>query len=70
MLFAALNSSICKDGWAMNASHGKDEVPAHRVNVNGLLTGNPDLVQTHAAIMQIVVVDIKLSISKTLLTQM
>jgi methylated-DNA-protein-cysteine methyltransferase-like protein len=28
-------------GWAMNASHGKDEVPAHRVvNRNGLLTGN------------------------------
>jgi methylated-DNA-protein-cysteine methyltransferase-like protein len=27
-------------GWAMNASHGKDEVPAHRVvNRNGLLTG-------------------------------
>jgi methylated-DNA-protein-cysteine methyltransferase-like protein len=27
-------------GWAMNASHGKDDVPAHRVvNRNGLLTG-------------------------------
>ena len=27
-------------GWAMNASHGIDEVPAHRVvNRNGVLTG-------------------------------
>lgn len=27
-------------GWAMNASHGRYEVPAHRVvNRNGLLTG-------------------------------
>jgi len=27
-------------GWAMNASHGRDDVPAHRVvNRNGLLTG-------------------------------
>lgn len=27
-------------GWAMNASHGYDDVPAHRVvNRNGLLTG-------------------------------
>lgn len=27
-------------GWAMNASHGMDEVPAHRVvNRKGLLTG-------------------------------
>jgi len=27
-------------GWAMNASHNKEEVPAHRVvNRNGLLTG-------------------------------
>ena len=27
-------------GWAMNASHNKDEIPAHRVvNRNGLLTG-------------------------------
>ena len=27
-------------GWAMNASHGQDDVPAHRVvNRNGLLTG-------------------------------
>lgn len=27
-------------GWAMNASHAKDDVPAHRVvNRNGLLTG-------------------------------
>jgi len=27
-------------GWAMNASHGKHDVPAHRVvNRNGLLTG-------------------------------
>jgi methylated-DNA-protein-cysteine methyltransferase-like protein len=37
-------------GWAMNASHGKDEVPAHRVvNRNGLLTGNSILtVQTYS----------------------
>jgi len=27
-------------GWAMNASHNKEEIPAHRVvNRNGLLTG-------------------------------
>jgi methylated-DNA-protein-cysteine methyltransferase-like protein len=27
-------------GWAMNASHGNDEIPAHRVvNQKGLLTG-------------------------------
>ncbi len=27
-------------GWAMNASHGKEEIPAHRVvNRKGLLTG-------------------------------
>ncbi len=27
-------------GWAMNAAHGKENVPAHRVvNRNGLLTG-------------------------------
>jgi methylated-DNA-protein-cysteine methyltransferase-like protein len=27
-------------GWAMNASHGDESVPAHRVvNRNGLLTG-------------------------------
>jgi methylated-DNA-protein-cysteine methyltransferase-like protein len=27
-------------GWAMNASHNRDDVPAHRVvNRNGLLTG-------------------------------
>ena len=27
-------------GWAMNASHGNDAIPAHRVvNRNGLLTG-------------------------------
>lgn len=27
-------------GWAMNASHGNPEIPAHRVvNRNGLLTG-------------------------------
>lgn len=27
-------------GWAMNAAHGLDDVPAHRVvNRNGLLTG-------------------------------
>jgi methylated-DNA-protein-cysteine methyltransferase-like protein len=39
---SAGNSSICMVGWAMNASHGKDEVPAHRVvNRNGLLTEIP-----------------------------
>ncbi|MDG4945166.1 MGMT family protein [Weeksellaceae bacterium KMM 9713] len=38
-------------GWAMNASHDKPDVPAHRVvNRNGLLTGkahfaHPDLMQ-------------------------
>lgn len=38
-------------GWAMNAAHGMDDVPAHRVvNRNGLLTGKhhfatPDLMQ-------------------------
>jgi methylated-DNA-protein-cysteine methyltransferase related protein len=27
-------------GWAMNASHGQEDIPAHRVvNRNGLLTG-------------------------------
>ncbi|MDO5105772.1 MGMT family protein [Capnocytophaga sp.] len=27
-------------GWALNASHGKEDVPAHRVvNRNGILTG-------------------------------
>lgn len=27
-------------GWAMNASHGREDIPAHRVvNRNGLLTG-------------------------------
>ncbi|MDO5607284.1 MAG: MGMT family protein [Capnocytophaga sp.] len=27
-------------GWAMNAAHGRDDVPAHRVvNRNGMLTG-------------------------------
>jgi methylated-DNA-protein-cysteine methyltransferase-like protein len=27
-------------GWAMNASHNRDDIPAHRVvNRNGLLTG-------------------------------
>lgn len=27
-------------GWAMNASHGREDVPAHRVvNRNGILTG-------------------------------
>lgn len=27
-------------GWAMNASHAKDDIPAHRVvNRNGMLTG-------------------------------
>lgn len=38
-------------GWAMNAAHGRPEVPAHRVvNAQGLLTGKmhfatPDLMQ-------------------------
>ncbi len=38
-------------GWAMNAAHGRNDVPAHRVvNRNGLLTGKhhfspPELMQ-------------------------
>lgn len=38
-------------GWAMNAAHSRDDVPAHRVvNRNGLLTGRhhfspPELMQ-------------------------
>lgn len=35
-------------GWAMNASHGLDDVPAHRVvNRNGLLTGKHHFPGTH-----------------------
>jgi len=35
------NCSICSNGgWAMNACHNMDDVPAHRVvNRKGLLTG-------------------------------
>lgn len=35
-------------GWAMNASHGRPEVPAHRVvNRKGLLTGKHHFEGTH-----------------------
>lgn len=35
-------------GWAMNASHALDDVPAHRVvNRNGLLTGKHHFDGTH-----------------------
>lgn len=35
-------------GWAMNASHGKSDVPAHRVvNRKGLLTGKHHFEGTH-----------------------
>lgn len=35
-------------GWAMNASHNKPDVPAHRVvNRNGLLTGKHHFDGTH-----------------------
>lgn len=46
-----LKSSARMVGWAMNAAHSKDDVPAHRVvNRNGLLTGRhhfspPELMQ-------------------------
>jgi methylated-DNA-protein-cysteine methyltransferase-like protein len=36
----ALGTPARMVGWAMNASHNRDDVPAHRVvNRNGLLTG-------------------------------
>lgn len=35
-------------GWAMNASHAYDDIPAHRVvNRNGLLTGKHHFQGTH-----------------------
>lgn len=35
-------------GWAMNASHGRADIPAHRVvNRNGLLTGKHHFDGTH-----------------------
>ena len=35
-------------GWAMNAAHGKDDVPAHRVvNRVGMLTGKHHFEGTH-----------------------
>ena len=35
-------------GWAMNASHNREDVPAHRVvNRNGLLTGKHHFEGTH-----------------------
>lgn len=38
--FLASTGSARMVGWAMNASHGLDDVPAHRVvNRNGLLSG-------------------------------
>lgn len=38
--YLGLRSSARMVGWAMNASHGTPDVPAHRVvNRNGLLTG-------------------------------
>lgn len=38
--FLASRGSARMVGWAMNASHGLDDVPAHRVvNRNGLLSG-------------------------------
>lgn len=38
--YLGLRSSARMVGWAMNASHGMPDVPAHRVvNRNGLLTG-------------------------------
>ncbi len=49
-------------GWAMNAAHGRPEVPAHRVvNAQGLLTGKmhfagPDLMQERLEAENIVVV--------------
>ncbi len=38
--YLGLKSSARMVGWAMNASHGEKNVPAHRVvNASGLLTG-------------------------------
>ncbi len=38
--YLGLKSSARMVGWAMNASHGRPDVPAHRVvNRQGLLTG-------------------------------
>ena len=38
--YLGLKSSARMVGWAMNAAHGDDSIPAHRVvNRNGLLTG-------------------------------
>jgi len=35
-------------GWAMNASHNREDIPAHRVvNRNGLLTGKHHFEGTH-----------------------
>jgi methylated-DNA-protein-cysteine methyltransferase-like protein len=41
LMLQALGTARSKNGrWAMNASHNRDDVPAHRVvNRNGLLTG-------------------------------
>jgi len=38
--YLGLKSSARMVGWAMNASHGEKNIPAHRVvNASGLLTG-------------------------------
>ncbi|WDO14105.1 MGMT family protein [Flavobacterium sp. WW92] len=38
--YLASRGSARMVGWAMNASHGRDDIPAHRVvNRNGLLSG-------------------------------
>lgn len=38
--YLASSGSARMVGWAMNASHGREDVPAHRVvNRNGLLSG-------------------------------
>lgn len=38
--FIGAKSAARTVGWAMNASHGKEDIPAHRVvNRNGYLTG-------------------------------
>jgi methylated-DNA-protein-cysteine methyltransferase-like protein len=38
--YLGLKSGARMVGWAMNASHGLEDIPAHRVlNRNGLLTG-------------------------------
>jgi len=58
-------------GWAMNASHALDDVPAHRVvNRNGLLTGkahfaHPDLMQQLLENEGIVVIDNQIQDFKT-----